>query len=251
MSPPVAESDWFADETFWTASYNNMFSEARLAAGPAEVDQILALVQLTDGVVLDLACGPGRNAIPLVQRGFNVTAVDRSPFLLQRARDRANELGVEVEWLESDMRTFRRPAAFDLVLLLFTSFGFFRDDAENVGVLRNVAASLRPGGALVLDTMGKEVLARVFDPTASHESPDGLVIHRRRVEENWSRLENEWIIVAGGSTQTFRFGHWIYSARELTHMLIDAGFRAVDCFGNFHGASYGPEAKRLVVVARR
>ena len=179
MSPRVAESEWFADETFWTASYNNMFSGAHFAAAPAEVDQILALAQRTGGDVLDLACGPGRHAIPLVQRGFNVTGVDRSPFLLQRARERANEAGVAVEWLEADMRTFRRPASFDLVLLLFTSFGFFRDDAENVGVLRNVAASLRPGGALVLDTMGKgnsspasSILRRRMSPPTASSSTD-------------------------------------------------------------------------------
>ena len=64
-------------------------------------------------------------------------------------------------------------------------------------------------------------------------------------------MENEWIVVRDGAAQTFRFGHWIYSARELIQMLIDAGFTTVDCFGNFQGASYGPEATRMVLVARR
>lgn len=251
MSPSVADSEWFANDTFWKVSYGNMFPEARFAAAPGEVDQILSLVRLTGGDVLDLACGPGRHAIPLVQRGFRVTGVDRSPFLLHRARERADASGVEIEWVESDMRTFRRPTAFDLVLLLFTSFGFFRDDAENAQVLRNAAENLRPGGALVLDTIGKEALARVFVPTASHESPDGVVVHRRRVEENWSRLENEWILINDGQVQTFRFGHWLYSGRELVQMLIDAGFRSATCFGNLGGAAYGPESARLVVVARR
>jgi SAM-dependent methyltransferase len=251
MNENVAEDEWFADEGFWTASYANMFPDARFAAGPGEVDQILSLTHRAGGAVLDLACGPGRHAIPLAQRGCRVTGVDRSAFLLERARDRATTLGVEVEWVESDMRSFRRPGAFDLALLMFTSFGFFRDDTENARVLENVASSLRPGGALVLDMMGKEVLARVFTETDAHDTPDGLVIHRRRVTNNWSRLENEWILIANGQTQTFRFGHWIYSARELTSMLTGAGFHRVDIFADLQGSVYGPKASRMVAVAHR
>ena len=249
MDASSAEQEWFADEAFWAASYDSMFPSVRFDAAPAEVEQILALTRHTQGSVLDLACGPGRHSIPLAQRGFRVTGVDRSPFLLRRARDRAAEQGVTVEWVEQDMRTFQRVASFDLVLSLFTSFGFFRDDADNQRVLHNVSASLRPGGAFVLDMMGKEVLARVFNPTASHETPAGLVVHRRRVVDNWNRMENEWMIVGAGQSRVYRFSHWIYSAREISEMLDKAGFSDVTVFADYLGAPYGPAATRLVVVA--
>jgi SAM-dependent methyltransferase len=143
-----AEHEWFADEAFWSASYVVTFPESRFVAAATDVEQILELVQRTEGRVLDLACGPGRRSIPLAQRGFAVTGVDRSAFLLERARARGAEHGVAVEWLQADMRDFRRPDSFDLALSLFTSFGYFRDDADNQRVFDNVVASLRPGGSV-------------------------------------------------------------------------------------------------------
>src|SRR5688500_13462732 len=108
-------NEWFSDEAFWIASHDTTFPAARFNAAAAEVEQILALIQLDDGgEVLDLACGPGRHSIPLAQRGFTVTGVDQSQFLLERARSRSAQEGVSVEWVKADMREFLRPEAFDL-----------------------------------------------------------------------------------------------------------------------------------------
>jgi SAM-dependent methyltransferase len=245
------DKEWFADESFWVTSYDVTFPEARFTAAAAEVEQILDLVNLTQGHVLDLACGPGRHSIPLARWGFVVTGVDRSAFLLERARERGVQSGVTVEWVQADMRDFRRSNSFDLALSLFTSFGFFRNDADNQRVLNNVAVSLRAGGALVLDMAGKEVLARIFNPTASRQVPGGLVVQRRSVTDDWSRMENEWILLRDGVTHAFRFDHWIYSGREIKQMFLEAGFVSVQVFGNYLGAPYGPEASRLVVVGRK
>jgi len=181
-----SNDDWFADDAFWEATYPFMFPETRFAGAGEEIDRVLALAGMTPGAggaVLDLACGPGRHSVALAARGFAVTGVDRSAFLLDRARARAAELGAAAEWVHADMRDFVRPAAFDLALCLFTSFGYFTDDADNQRVLAQVAASLRPGGRCVLDVAGKEVLARIFRPAGVRDIPDGMVVHRRTVEE--------------------------------------------------------------------
>jgi SAM-dependent methyltransferase len=242
---------WYADDAFWSTTYALMFPDSRFVTAVTEVEQILALVQRDGGRVLDLACGPGRHSIPLAQRGFVVTGVDRSAFLLERARARAAAANVAVEWLEADMRQFRREASFDIALSLFTSFGYFPDDAENQRVLDHVAASLGPAGIFVLDMVGKEVLARIFTPTGSEEVPEDLVVRRRRVVDDWNRIENEWILIRNGAARTFRFDHWIYSGREIKQMLMLAGFAEVQLFADYLGAPYGPEASRLVVVGRK
>ena len=117
--------EWFEDESFWIATYPFLFSETRFEAAEQHLDDILDLVGMDSGSVLDLCCGPGRIAIPLAQRGFRVTAVDRSPFLLEKGMERAAHENLNIEWVEKDMREFERPAAFDLVLNLNTSFGYF------------------------------------------------------------------------------------------------------------------------------
>ena len=250
---PAPNDDWFADDAFWETTFPFMFPESRLAAAESEVEQVLALAQRTGGKVLDLACGPGRHAVPLAARGFDVTGVDRSEFLLGRARERATAAGQTIEWIQGDMREFVRPNGYDLALSLFTSFGFFRDDANNARVLRNVAMSLAPGGVFVMDLLGKETLARIFSPTSSRDVPDGLVVHRHRIVDDWSRISNEWILLQrdGSPPRTFRFSHWLYSARELRDMLMRAGFGEVAVYGNLAGAPYDHQAARLVVVARR
>src|SRR5689334_3318427 len=118
-----SETEWFANEAFWQETYSFMFPDTRLAAAPSEVEQIITLSGRDKGRVLDLACGPGRHSVAFARRGFRVTGVDRSPFLLERARANARDADVDVEWIESDMRDFRRPDAFDLAICLFTSFG--------------------------------------------------------------------------------------------------------------------------------
>jgi 2-polyprenyl-3-methyl-5-hydroxy-6-metoxy-1,4-benzoquinol methylase len=73
--------EWFENDDFWRTFYPFMFADERFAATPDEVDRILALTQCSGGNVLDLCCGPGRHSVELARRGFQVTGVDRSPFL--------------------------------------------------------------------------------------------------------------------------------------------------------------------------
>jgi SAM-dependent methyltransferase len=166
--------EWFENEALWKDFYPFLFAEERLRLGADEAAQALALAGITAAAgkaALDLCCGPGRHAVPLAQRGIRVTGVDRAALLLDRARTRASLAAVDVEWVQADMREFRRPAAYDLALSLFTSFGFFAAPEDDLLVLRNVRQSLRPGGVLVMDLMGKENLARVFQPTRRPTTP--------------------------------------------------------------------------------
>jgi SAM-dependent methyltransferase len=249
--PEKEKSEWFSDDELWETTYPLMFPEKRFADSPRETDDILALIGCSSGNVLDLACGPARISALLAQRGFAVTGVDRSPFLLARAKERVASLGVNLELVHSDMRDFHRPDSFDIALSLFTSFGYFRDDEENQRVLNNVFANLRAGGVFVLDAMGKETLARIFNPTSVEDIPGGLFIQRRRPVDTWSRMDNEWIIIRDGVQRSFRIEHWIYSGREISQMMARAGFADVRVFGDYAGSPYGPAAKRLVVVATK
>ena len=117
--------EWFEDEAFWDKIYPFLFTDRKLEAAESEVESVLELAGLEQGDVLDLACGPGRHVVTLAKRGFRVTGVDLSPFLLRKARERARAENVDVEWVQEDMRRFVRPESFDLAISLFTSFGYF------------------------------------------------------------------------------------------------------------------------------
>jgi SAM-dependent methyltransferase len=244
--------EWFENEDFWRTFYGYMFSAERFAAAPDEVARILALTKCTGGSVLDLCCGPGRHSLEFTKAGFKVTGVDKSTFLLEKARQSAAEVGAAIEWVQQDMRDFLRPASFDLVCSMFTSFGYFKDPDEDLHVLRNIHQSLKDNGVLIIETLGKEYLARVWQSSMATDLADGSwIVHRTQVRDDWTRVFNRWTLLKDGHAKEFTFEHTIYSGRELKERLLAAGFKHVQLFGSLQGIPYGLEAQRLVAVARK
>jgi SAM-dependent methyltransferase len=246
------KKEWFDDDALWRALTSLMRSKERCGDAVALLPKALKLVQPVGKDVLDLCCGFGRWAIPLAQNGFRVTGVDRTKCFLDRARAEAKSAGVRIEWVQQDMRDFVRPGAFDLALSMFTSFGYFDDKGEDLRVLRNIFSSLRPGGSLLMEMAGKEILARIFQPTTSTPLPDGgLLVERHEVFDGWSRMRNEWTFIKAGKVRTWRFHVTIYSGQELRDRLELAGFTDVKVFGSFDGEEYGLNAQCLIAVGRK
>jgi len=243
---------WYEDDRFWAVLESQLFDEDKRKAAIEETGHVVRLLGLEPGAeILDLCCGPGRHSVELARRGFRVTGVDRTLRYLDRARAYAAEQGVAVEFVQDDMRTFRRPAAFDGAVNLYTSFGYFEDPEEDRRVLRNLRESLRPGARLVMDMAGKEILARIYTPKDWIEYPDGsLLLFEREVMPGWTLLRNRWISLRDGERAEFHFTHRVYSAAELEGLLKAEGFTVEAVYGGLDGRPYDREAQRLVAVAR-
>ncbi len=243
--------DWFEDESFWQKLYPFMFATERFAMAAEQVDQILALTGTREGAVLDLCCGPARHSVEFARRGFAVTGVDRSPFLLERARERCIESGIELELVQDDMRTFRRAGAFDLAVNLFTSFGYFKDENDDLRVLRNICDSLKPGGLFVMDVMSKERIAKLWKDVMIADLPGGgRIVQRPEVLDDWTRIRNTWTVLQDGRYEDFVFEHFVYSGRELKDRLLASGFHSAHLYGDLQGNPYDLNASRLTVLAR-
>ncbi len=245
--------NWFDDDHFWEIFAPMMFTEQRWANAPIEIDRVLTLLSgiYPGSAILDLCCGPGRHSLELKRRGFRVTGVDRTELFLEEARRRAHEEGLAVEFVQDDMRRFTRPAAFHAALSMYTSFGYFPEEADNRKVLENIYQSLKPGGVLLMEMMGKEILARIFLQNDWQSLEDGYFLEDRKVLNDWSWMENRWIILRNGEKHEYLVSHWIYSARELTTMLKESGFSQVEIYGDLEGAPYNQTAKRLIALARK
>ena len=243
---------WHDDDRFWETMAPVIFGEQRWVSAATEIDHVLALLGVQPGIaVLDLCCGPGRHSLELARRGFCVTGVDRTAAYLDRARQLASQEGLNVEFLQDDMRRFCRPSSFEAAISLFTSFGFFEDPSENQAVLTNLYRSLKDGGAIIVDVMGKETLARVFQERDWDEQEGYLFLQEHKVSRNWSWMENRWIMIRGRDRHEWKVNHYVYSATELEAMLRASGFRAVSIYGSLEGAPYDHMARRLVAVARK
>ncbi|MBD3334973.1 MAG: methyltransferase domain-containing protein [Candidatus Eisenbacteria bacterium] len=243
---------WHDDDAFWSAVEDVLFPARRRELAEDEARRIVACLGIEPGArILDLCCGVGRHSVQLAKLGFQVTAVDRTESYLKRARASASEEGVEVEFIHEDMRRFRRDEAFDAAVNMFTSFGYFEDPEEDRLVVRNLCGSLRPGGRLMMDLMGKEVLARIFRPRDWHEGDGFIILEERAVSQNWSWIQNRWIVLRGDERRDLSLSHRLYAASELIKLLRDEGFGAARSYGDLAGAPYDHAAKRLVVVAEK
>lgn len=243
-------SDWSDDDGFWAAMEPALCAPSRLALAEGDVAGILRGLDLPPRAnVLDLGCGPGAHAIAIGAQGYQVTGIDRSRRLLERARSDARARGIDVEWVEADMRHFRRPGTFDLICSLYTSFGYF-DDGGNRRVLENILANLKPGGVAFLELIGRETTAREWQERRWVEVEGVLYLERRHVVDDWSALLSDWAVVRDGKRESFRVRQRLYSGTELRDLLRAVGFVRVALSGALDGKTpYDESAKRLVAVA--
>jgi SAM-dependent methyltransferase len=251
MKTKRRKKEWFDDDSFWRELYPVMFPQQRFADADEQMAKALALTKPSGNRVLDLCCGPGRCSIALAKKGFSVTGVDRSKYLLAKARTKGRAARVKIEWVQKDMRDFVRPGAFALVLSMFTSFGYFADKRDDLIVLQNMFASLEAGGACLIELLGKERLAKILQPTISSVLPDGTrMVERHEIFDDWTRVRNEWMLIRDGKAKSFHFHHTIYSGQELRDLMERAGFVSVKLHGSLSGDEYGPSAERLVAIGR-
>jgi len=229
-----------------------LFPAGRWPATVKDAGLLAGLLGVGPGAsVLDLGCGPGRYALPLAESGFRVTGIDRTRPYLDAARKLASRKRLKIEFRHADMRRFVRPGAFDAVINTFSTFGYFKDPADDLRVCRNVLRSLRPGGRFLIETMSKEVLARVFEPSGWREANGAFLLEEREVVDGWSGLSQRWVLVRGGKVTEFRVYMRLYSAVELRALLRRAGFRQVEVFGGLERETYDNNARRLVTLGRK
>ncbi|MER9191513.1 class I SAM-dependent methyltransferase [Mesorhizobium australicum] len=239
---------------------NSYFSEDYLHFGEVvnppetsdrEASAIWELLSLRQGSsVLELGCGYGRIANRLAARGARVTGLDISPILLKKAEAHAGELRVDVEYVRGDMRSLPWRDRFDAAFLWYTTFGYF-DEAGNERVLHEAAASLREGGRLLIDNLNRFSLLREKSPTYEIVQRDNdLRIDITRNDALTDRRSCERIVVRDGCVRRMRLSFRQYGFSEYVRMLRNAGFEAVEAYGQEGGefTSYSPH---LVVVAHK
>jgi SAM-dependent methyltransferase len=240
-------------ERAWEEIAPIMFDEARWAASSREIELALQLLAIDPpAAILDLACGPGRHLLELARRGYRVTGLDSTRAFLEIAQSLAAGEGLDVELVHDDMRQFRREDGFEAALSMATSFGYFHDPDDDLRVLVNLRDSLHPEAALLMELMGKEVVARTLKGRDWREEEGLLLLTEQSIRDEWTWVDNRLIFVAseGNARQEFVLSHRLYSAAELVSLLTQAGFSSVAIFGDLAGTPYDESAERLVAVAR-
>jgi SAM-dependent methyltransferase len=241
----VSWSDVFDEDYLYF--YETLLSDER---SDADVELIWRLLGLEPGMeVLDLACGHGRIANRLAERGARVTGLDATPLFLDRARADATARGVEVEYLEGDMRSLPWSGRFDRIVNWFTAFGYFDDD-DNRRVLAEAHRALRDRGRLVIENNNVPELLRRWQPAVVVERDGNFSIDRSRFDPVTGRSTTERVIVRDGETRRFEFSVRMFVAAELADWLEDAGFGDVE-FYDGTGEPLTASGWRMITIATR
>ena len=252
MDKTKKKQSWYEQDGFWETIAPAIFDSKRTLSAKQEVEQIVSLLKLQPGEsICDLCCGPGRHSLELGRLGYRVTGVDRTGLYLEEAKKKADEQGLNIRFAHEDMRRFCEPDAFDAMINVFTSFGYFEDAADDKQVVENVYTSLKGSGKFLIDIIGKEVLARIFQEKRWTEEDGVIILEESKVSEDWGRIDNRWIIIRDEKREECRFSLRIYSASELSELLRSCGFGRVEIYGDLSGSPYDKTAQRLVVVAHK
>ncbi|MFN3596023.1 MAG: SAM-dependent methyltransferase [Rubricoccaceae bacterium] len=249
------EAPWY-EVWFDSDLYERVYAERDAAEAERLARLVVRTLALPPGAaVLDVGTGRGRHARALARRGLRVTGLDLAPRALAAARARAAAEGLDITFVEGDMRRVRFRARFDAVVNLFTSFGFFDTDREHADAVAAMAAALRPGGRLVQDFLCADYVRAHLVPHDEREA-DGLTVRQERwIEEDapgGPRVHKRITVRAPGHAEhVYTESVRLLTRDDFARYYAAAGLRLVRTFGDYDGAPAAPGRPRLILVAER
>lgn len=248
---PIRNIEEHLSSDWWRVIFNSLYlkTDADVVDDKSitsqEVDIFTEILGASpDDKILDLCCGHGRHSLELVRRGFkNVEGLDRSNYLIHRARSTAKKEALDVRFREGDARKLPYPPdSFDIVMILGNSYGYFESIKDDLTVLKEVFRVLKPWGRLLIDVADGDYIRQNFQPR-SWEWIDKkhFVCRERTLSIDGQRLISREVIshVEKGVIADQFYSERLYS-RESLHRLLD---RASYSRITFH-REFSPDSKR-------
>lgn len=239
---------WYEDA--FRADYRRVYAHRDLDAARPEARWLVE--HGVGGRTLDLCCGFGRHTLLLAESGARVVGLDLSSDLLRAARElEGYERHLAGRLVRGDAREVPfRGGAFDSLVLLFSSFGYFGELGDQ-RVLREIARVLRPGGVAVLDLMNPGFVRANLRDESVREGSEFLLRERRTLADAGRRVLKEVELQSHGETRRWREDVRMYELAEIRQLARDVGLAIVSEHGAFDVTAYSAESPRMLLVARR
>jgi SAM-dependent methyltransferase len=245
-------------KVWWEEFFNDDYLRTVRPPKPEQVVRQCNFLEFSLGLkkgatILDVGCGLGLQAVELASRGYLVVGLDLSLPMLSRAADEAQDREIKMNFLHGDMREMSFDGAFDAVLCLGTTFGYFDDDA-NRQVLERMKRALKPQGLLLLDVVNRDFVVQ-GQPNALWFEGDGcLCMEETQFNYITSRLHvKRTVIVEDGRQRENEYAVRLYPLHEVGQLMHQMGFRVAEVSGMeaTPGVYFGATSPRLIILAER
>jgi len=210
-----------------------------------EIDMFSDILKISpEHKILDLCCGQGRHSLELARKGFKyVEGLDRSHYLIQKAKKCNNKEDLNIKFREGDARKLPYSNdTFEVVMILGNSFGYFETIQDDMRVLTEVFRVLKPWGKLLIDITDGEYIMKNFQPRSWEWIDKKLFVCRERsLSFDKQRLISREVInhVEKGVVADQFYAERLYSNESLIHLLETSGFSNVTIHGGL-----SPDSKR-------
>jgi SAM-dependent methyltransferase len=241
------EKEWFQawfDSPYYHLLYKNHDDDD--ARG--QIDRLLTVLDLPPGArVLDLACGRGRHARYLAEKGYEVTGIDISSSSISHARQYEHE---GLQFFQHDMRQPFRINYFDAVVNFFTSFGYFQRERDHLVSLQNIARGLKPGGRLLLDYFNADWI-KTHLVASEAKTLDGVEFHLQRAIDGKYVVKNV-SFAHDGQPYSFEERVRLFSLPDFQVLFTEAGLWLRQLYGSYELAPFDLQtSKRLILLAEK
>jgi D-alanine-D-alanine ligase len=264
---PVDNLEMHLRPDWWRRIFNSMYlktdadvvEDKKITSN--EVELFTSILNTPkDSAILDLACGQGRHSIEMAKKGFtNITGLDRSHYLIRKAKSVMQQEGLKIGFKEGDARKLPFNAdTFDVVMILGNSFGYFESNEDDIMILKEVFRVLKPGGTFLIDVADGSYLREHFQPR-SWEWIDKkyFVCRERSLANDNERLISREIIthVEKGILVDQFYAERLYSSEMLTDIFSRSGYQNILFHDILEGNSLrnqdlGMMERRMIVTAK-
>ena len=244
----ITRSNWYKN-WFDSPYYDLLYKNRDKKEASVFIDRLVAVLNMpATARVLDLACGKGRHAIQLANKGFQVTGIDLSARNISLAKEAVSE--ENLLFYTHDMRNALTFGRFDYIFNIFTSFGYFETDEEHLKSLQNISVALRSEGTFVLDFLNT--------PIIKAQVPSEEIKQQGRLKFKIKKQIQKGRIVKGilfrylGQKHYFEESVRLFTLQDFEALFAKAGLEIIAKYGDYELQPYDPKTSvRLILVAKK
>lgn len=256
---------------WWETTFNKKYTTTYADATPSEltikqVDFLLKNLKLKPGAkILDLACGFGRHSIELAKKGYNVTGVDFSNYLIKLAVEEAKKQNINATFIQKDIRKIYFKGKFDAAINMFTSFGYFKNEEDHALAVKKFSQSLKVKGRLLIDLNNsiRTILSILKESKVEKKTKLLTNMHKEKLSNGlvlttvnqfdhktmrWN-MKRSW--KKEGKMKSYCTSIRLFFLPEINNLLKNNGLRIQKTWGDFDGRPFNFNSRRLIILAEK